>query len=95
MTADHGAHNAYDDRILYRCDLFDAIEGKFGEDIILNDPSDGNPFDDMIYLDQEMLDVNGHTRKMLPNLWRQPFQTMFMMSTPKTRPSRVKSNSIS
>ena len=63
VTSDHGAHNAYDDRILYRTDLFNAIEGEFGEDVILNDPSDGHPFDDMIYLDQDMLDNNGYTQE--------------------------------
>lgn len=55
VTADHGAHNAYDHRILYRADLFNAIEGAFGEDVILNDPADGAPFDDMIYLERERL----------------------------------------
>jgi predicted AlkP superfamily pyrophosphatase or phosphodiesterase len=59
VTADHGAHNAYDQRILYQADLFNAIEAEFGEDVILNDPADGAPFDDLIYLDREALD--GHT----------------------------------
>ncbi|MCB2180956.1 MAG: alkaline phosphatase family protein [Desulfobulbaceae bacterium] len=62
VTSDHGAHNAYEGRILYRTDLFDAIEGEFGENVILNDPSEGEPFDDMIYLDQEMLDNAGATQ---------------------------------
>jgi hypothetical protein len=55
VTGDHGAHNAYDGRIFYRTDLFNAIEDAFGQDVILNDPADGAPFDDMIYLDQEVL----------------------------------------
>ncbi len=55
VTADHGAHNAYDERILYRADLFNAIEGAFGDGVILNDPADGAPFDDMIYLDRAIL----------------------------------------
>lgn len=55
VTSDHGAHNAYDERILYRAELFNAIEAEFGEGVILNDPSDGKPFDDMIYLDREVL----------------------------------------
>jgi hypothetical protein len=55
VTSDHGAHNAYDERILYRADLFDAIEGEFGENVILNDPGEGKPFDDLIYLDREVL----------------------------------------
>ena len=55
VTADHGAHNAYDARILYNMALFDAIEEAFGRDVILNDPSDGAPFDDMIYLDRHVL----------------------------------------
>lgn len=59
VTADHGAHNAYEGRILYRNDLFEAIENAFGENVVLNDPNEGNPFDDMIYLDQEMLDELG------------------------------------
>lgn len=58
VTSDHGAHNAYDERILYRADLFNAIEDMFGEDVILNDPGDGAPFDDMIYLDREVLGNN-------------------------------------
>ncbi len=58
VTSDHGAHNAYDERILYRNDLFNAIEGTFGTDVILNDPGDGAPFDDMIYLDVEELGDN-------------------------------------
>ena len=63
VTADHGAHNAYGDRILYRNLLFDAIENEFGEDIILNDPSDGHPFDDMIYLDEDKLEQAGYTQE--------------------------------
>lgn len=55
VTADHGGHNAYGGRILYSYDLFNAIEGRFGEDVIQNDPNDGDPFDDMIYLDAERL----------------------------------------
>lgn len=55
VTADHGAHNAYDENILYNLALFDAIEGAFGENVILNDPNDGAPFDDMIYLNPEIL----------------------------------------
>lgn len=55
VTSDHGAHNAYDERILYRADLFNAIEDMFGKDVILNDPGDGAPFDDMIYLDRDVL----------------------------------------
>ncbi|MFZ1985123.1 MAG: alkaline phosphatase family protein [Desulfatitalea sp.] len=55
VVADHGAHNAYDDRILYSYDLFDAIEEAFGANVILNDPRDGAPFDDMIYLDRKIL----------------------------------------
>ena len=55
VTADHGAHNAYDERILYNRTLFDAIEDAFGRDVILNDPADGAPFDDMIYLDRHVL----------------------------------------
>ncbi len=62
VTADHGAHNANEGRILYRLNLFDAIEAEFGEDIILNDPNDGFPFDDMIYLDQEKLAESGYTQ---------------------------------
>jgi predicted AlkP superfamily pyrophosphatase or phosphodiesterase len=58
VTSDHGAHNAYDERILYRADLFNAIEDAFGKDVILNDPNDGAPFDDMIYLDREVLGNN-------------------------------------
>jgi predicted AlkP superfamily pyrophosphatase or phosphodiesterase len=58
VTSDHGAHNAYDERILYRADLFNAIEDTFGKDVILNDPGDGAPFDDMIYLDREVLGNN-------------------------------------
>jgi predicted AlkP superfamily pyrophosphatase or phosphodiesterase len=61
VTADHGAHNAYDDRILYNRDLFDAIENEFGTDVILNDPDQGAPFDDMIYLDRDLLDTRGKT----------------------------------
>lgn len=60
ITADHGAHNAYDDKVLYTMDLFNAIEGRFGENIILNDPSTGAPFDDMIYLDTRLLSQGGH-----------------------------------
>jgi len=59
VTADHGAHNSYGDRILFSGDLFDAIEGRFGENIILNDPSEGKPFDDMIYLDGDLLAASG------------------------------------
>jgi hypothetical protein len=55
VTSDHGAHNAYFERILYRDDVFNAIEGEFGEGVILNDPAGGAPFDDMIYLDLEVL----------------------------------------
>lgn len=55
VTADHGAHNAYDQRILYSYELFNAIEARFGEDVIMNDPNDDDPFDDMIYLDRERL----------------------------------------
>ncbi len=55
VTADHGAHNAYNERIFYKYDLFNAIEARFGDDVILNDPNDGAPFDDMIYLDRERL----------------------------------------
>lgn len=55
VTADHGGHNAYDERVLFREDLFYAIEGRFGENVILNDPNDDAPFDDMIYLDRELL----------------------------------------
>ncbi|MDA8138710.1 MAG: alkaline phosphatase family protein, partial [Desulfobacteraceae bacterium] len=55
LTADHGAHNAYGDRILYAYDLFDAVEERFGENVILNDPNDGAPFDDMLYLDRQIL----------------------------------------
>jgi len=55
VTADHGAHNAYGDRILYTGDLFDRIEDAFGADVIRNDPADGAPFDDMIYLDRTVL----------------------------------------
>ncbi len=55
VTADHGAHNAYDDRILYSYDLFEAIEAAFGQNVIRNDPHDGAPFDDMLYLDREIL----------------------------------------
>lgn len=62
VTADHGAHNAYEGRILYQNDLFEAIENAFGENVVLNDPNEGNPFDDMIYLDQEMLDGGGATQ---------------------------------
>jgi hypothetical protein len=61
VTADHGAHNAYDDRVLYNRDLFTAIEDEFGPDVILNDPDDGAPFDDMIYLDRELLAASGKT----------------------------------
>jgi predicted AlkP superfamily pyrophosphatase or phosphodiesterase len=57
VTADHGAHNAYEDRILYSRDLFDAIENEFGSGVILNDPDDGAPFDDMIYLDRDLLNT--------------------------------------
>ncbi|MDY6853565.1 MAG: alkaline phosphatase family protein [Thermodesulfobacteriota bacterium] len=63
VTADHGAHNSYGDRILYTGDLFDAVESRFSKEIILNDPSEGKPFDDMIYLDQEILDAKGHTQE--------------------------------
>lgn len=59
VTADHGAHNAYDDRILYNRDLFNAIENEFGENVVMNDPNDGDPFDDMIYLDEEILEASG------------------------------------
>ncbi|MBU1418434.1 MAG: alkaline phosphatase family protein [Proteobacteria bacterium] len=62
VTADHGAHNAYEGRILYQNDLFDAIETAFGENVVLNDPNEGMPFDDMIYLDQEILDEGGVTQ---------------------------------
>ncbi|MEJ2037356.1 MAG: hypothetical protein P8X55_00290 [Desulfosarcinaceae bacterium] len=55
IVADHGAHNAYNDRLLYSYDLFNAIEEAFGENVILNDPNDGAPFDDMIYLDLDIL----------------------------------------
>jgi hypothetical protein len=55
VTGDHGAHNAYGERILYQGDLFDAIEGAFGEDVVLNDPAQGAPFDDLIYLDRKVL----------------------------------------
>lgn len=55
VTSDHGAHNAYNERILFRDDVFNAIEGKFGEGVILNDPADGAPFDDLIYLNLEVL----------------------------------------
>lgn len=58
VTADHGAHNAYNDRILYTETLFNAIEGQFGTDVILNDPADDSPFDDMIYLDSAILGEN-------------------------------------
>lgn len=58
VTSDHGAHNAYDERILYSADLFNAIEDAFGKDVILNDPGQGAPFDDMIYLDKDMLGNN-------------------------------------
>jgi hypothetical protein len=61
VTADHGAHNAYDDRILYNLDLFNAIEDQFGTDVILNDPNEGAPFDDMIYLDRDLLEATGKT----------------------------------
>lgn len=62
VTADHGAHNAYEGRILHRNTLFEAIEDAFGENVVLNDPNEGNSFDDMIYLDQEMLDEAGATQ---------------------------------
>lgn len=55
VTADHGAHNAYGERILFREELFNAIEAEFGEDVILNDPAGGAPFDDLIYLDRGLL----------------------------------------
>lgn len=55
VTADHGAHNAYNERILYSYELFNAIESRFGQDVILNDPNNDDPFDDMIYLDRERL----------------------------------------
>jgi predicted AlkP superfamily pyrophosphatase or phosphodiesterase len=58
VTSDHGAHNAYDARILYRADLFNAIENTFGKNVILNDPGDGAPFDDMIYLNRDVLGDN-------------------------------------
>lgn len=61
VTADHGAHNAYNDRILYNRDMFDAIENEFGSDVILNDPDQGAPFDDMIYLDRDLLHTAGRT----------------------------------
>lgn len=63
VTADHGAHNAHDDRILYRTFLFDAIEAEFGEDIVLNDPNDDYSFDDMIYLDKNQLAAAGYTQE--------------------------------
>ncbi|MBW1741500.1 MAG: alkaline phosphatase family protein [Deltaproteobacteria bacterium] len=62
VTSDHGAHNAYEGRILYRGELFDAIEEAFGENVILNDFYEKKPFDDMIYLDQEMLEAAGYTQ---------------------------------
>ena len=63
VTADHGAHNAYDDRILYNRALFDAIEARFGEGIIQNDPNDGNPFDDMLYLDPAVMSASGTSQE--------------------------------
>lgn len=62
VTADHGAHNAYEGRILYGGDLFDAIEEEFGENVILNDFYEKKTFDDMIYLDQAMLEYAGLTQ---------------------------------
>lgn len=73
VTADHGAHNAYDDRILYRWDLFDAIEDKFGTDVILNDPGEGAPFDDMIYLDRDLLETTGKTLSDVASFVEQTF----------------------
>jgi len=61
VTADHGAHNAYGQRNLYRMELFNAIEGQFGVDVILNDPNNGKPFDDMIFLDEDLLASGGYT----------------------------------
>jgi hypothetical protein len=58
VTSDHGAHNAFGERILDRADLFNALEDTFGKDVILNDPGEGAPFDDMIYLDREVLGHN-------------------------------------
>ncbi|WP_306304142.1 alkaline phosphatase family protein [Desulfosarcina cetonica] len=55
VTADHGGHNAYDGRILYNRNLFKAIEDKFGSGIIQNNPDNGDPFDDMIYLNRNDL----------------------------------------
>lgn len=73
VTADHGAHNAYDDRILYNRDLFDAIEDEFGTDVILNDPDQGAPFDDMIYLDRDLLDTRGKTPSDVASFVEQAF----------------------
>ncbi len=75
VTADHGAHNAYGNRNLYRMDLFNEIENNFGTNVILNDPNDGDPFDDMIYLDNDILanggytpeDVAAHVEKAFPD----------------------------
>lgn len=63
ITGDHGAHNAYDDTILYNPDLFNAIEERFGENVILNDPANGDPFDDMIYLDTDLLIKGGYKQE--------------------------------
>jgi hypothetical protein len=73
VTADHGAHNANDDRILYNRDLFDAIENEFGSDVILNDPDQGAPFDDMIYLDRDLLQTTGRTLSDVASFVEQAF----------------------
>jgi predicted AlkP superfamily pyrophosphatase or phosphodiesterase len=73
VTADHGAHNAYGDRILYNRDLFDAIEGEFGAGVILNDPDQGAPFDDMIYLDRDLLETTGKSLSDVASYVEQAF----------------------
>jgi hypothetical protein len=45
--------------IHYNRHLFNAIEAQFGQGVIQNNPDEGNPFDDMIYLDREKLEARG------------------------------------